>query len=260
MNALKRILPLSVATTALLLLAATPALADDSSKQQSILDPAGPSAQHISDLWYIILVPALLVLVLVCGAIIYAAFRFRRKSEDEIPRQVAGSNALEFTWSLVPALILLAIFVLTVYQMPFVRQVPASASNAMLVKVIGRQWAWSFGYPNVKTVKIGQKVTANGTPYTTATNDLVIPAGTVVSLDINSMDVIHSWSIPRLQGRIDAIPGQTNHSWVEANSPGAYYGQCSEFCGLSHAAMTARVLALSQSDWDAWYSKQVGGP
>ena len=260
MNALKRILPLSAATTALLLLAATPALADDSSKQQSILDPAGPSAQHISDLWYIILVPALLVLVLVCGAIIYAAFRFRRKSEDEMPRQVAGSNALEFTWSLVPALILLAIFVLTLYQMPFVRQVPASASNAMVVKVIGRQWAWSFGYPNVKNVKIGQKVTANGTPYTTATNDLVIPAGTVVSLDINSMDVIHSWSIPRLQGRIDAIPGQTNHSWVEANSPGAYYGQCSEFCGLSHAAMTARVLALSQSDWDAWYSNQVGGP
>jgi cytochrome c oxidase subunit 2 len=87
----------------------------------------------------------------------------------------------------------------------------------------------------------------------------VIPEKSVVSLEITSVDVIHSWSIPRLQGRIDAIPGQTNTSWIEAESTGAYYGQCTEFCGLSHASMTARVLALSQSDWDAWYAKQAGG-
>ncbi len=260
LNRVKRFLPLSLATTALMLLASTPALADDSSKQQSILDPAGPPAQHISDLWYIISIPALIVTVLVGGAILYAAFRFRRQSEDEVPRQVGGNNALEFTWSLVPALILLAIFIVTLFQMPFVRNTPASAQGAMTVKVTGRQWAWSFGYPNVKNVKVGQKVNANGTTYSTASNDLVIPAGSVVSLDIVSVDVIHSWSIPRLQGRIDAIPGQTNHSWIEAGAPGAYYGQCSEFCGLSHAAMTARVLALPQADWDTWYSKQIGGP
>jgi cytochrome c oxidase subunit 2 len=257
----KRFLPLSLATSAFLLLLSTPALADDSSKQQSVLDPAGPSAQHISDLWWIISIPALIVTVLVGGAILYACFHFRRKSDDDpLPRQVGGNNALEFTWSLVPALVLLSIFVLTVFQMPFIRNTPASAQGAMTVKVNGRQWAWSFSYPNVKAVKIGQKVTIDGTQYTTASNDLVIPAGAVVSLDIVSTDVIHSWSIPRLQGRIDAIPGQTNHSWIEANSPGAYYGQCSEFCGLSHAAMTARVLALPQADWDSWYSKQVGGP
>lgn len=260
LKSLKRILPIPFATTAFLLLANASAMADDSSKSQGILDPAGPPAQHISDLWYVISIPALLVTLLVGGAIIYASFRFRRKNEDEIPRQVGGNNALEFTWSLVPALILLTIFVLTLFQFPFVRNAPASAQGAMTVKVSGRQWAWSFVYPNVKNVKVGQKVTAGGTQYTTASNDLVIPAGSVVSLDIVSADVIHSWSIPRLQGRIDAIPGQTNHSWIEANSPGAYYGQCSEFCGLSHAAMTARVLALTQEDWDAWYSKQVGGP
>jgi cytochrome c oxidase subunit 2 len=249
LNRVKGALPLAIAASALTLLAATPALAED--KGQSVLDPAGPSAQHINDLWYIILVG---------GAIIYAAIRFRRRSDDEMPRQIGGNNALEFTWSLVPALILLAIFVLTLFQLPFIRHTPASASNAMTVKVTGRQWAWSFGYPNVKNVKIGQKVPVSGTTYTTASNDLVIPAGSVVHLEIGSVDVIHSWSIPRLQGRIDAIPGQTNTSWIEANSPGAYYGQCTEFCGLSHAAMTARVLALEQSDWDAWYAKQTGGP
>jgi cytochrome c oxidase subunit 2 len=253
----KRLLPLALGAVAFTLLAATPALADDSSKAQSILDPAGQSAQHINDLFLVILVPATLVLLFVGGAIIYAAIRFRRKSEDEMPRQIGGNNALEFTWTLVPALILIGIFVLTLTQLPFVRQTPATASSAIVVKVKGQQWAWSFGYPGVKSVKIGQKVNAGGATYTTASNDLVIPEKAVVSLEITSVDVIHSWSIPRLQGRIDAIPGQTNTSWIEAESTGAYYGQCSEFCGISHASMTARVLALTQDDWDAWYAKQV---
>jgi len=234
-------------------------MADDNSKGKSILDPAGQSAQHINDLFYVILVPATLVLVFVGGAIIFAAIRFRRKSEDEMPRQIGGNNALEFTWTLIPALILIGIFILTLTQLPFVRNTPATASSAMVVKVTGRQWAWSFTYPGVKVVKIGQRVSAGGTTYTTASNDLVIPEKSVVSLQVTSIDVIHSWSIPRLQGRIDAIPGQTNTSWIEAESVGVYYGQCSEFCGLAHASMTARVLALSQDDWNAWYQKQVGG-
>ncbi|MEA2646971.1 MAG: cytochrome c oxidase subunit [Chloroflexota bacterium] len=232
------------------------ALADDSSKQQSMLDPAGPQAQHASDLYYIIMVPALLVLFIVCGMIIYAAVRFRRRSDDEMPRQVGGNNALEFTWTLIPAMILMGIFVLTLFQMPFLRDAPASASSAMHVTVSGRQWAWSFAYPNVKTVKAQLKVKAADAEYTTLTNDLVIPAGQVVNLDIRSEDVIHSWSVPRLSGRLDAIPGQVNHTWIQADAPGAYYGQCTEFCGLSHATMTVRVLALTPEDWNAWYAQQ----
>jgi cytochrome c oxidase subunit 2 len=246
----------ALASIGAVLLLATTAMADDSSKAQSTLDPAGPQAQHISDLWYIILVPALLVTFVVCGLIIYAAIRFRRRSEDEMPRQVGGNNALELTWTAVPALILMAIFVLTLFQMPFIRSTPASATDAMRVKVQGRQWAWSFAYPGTKSTRPGIKVKAGDATYTTATNDLVIPAGQVVSLDITSIDVIHSWSIPRLSGRLDAVPGQTNQTWIEANQPGAYYGQCTEFCGLSHAAMTARVLALSPDDWNAWYGQQ----
>jgi cytochrome c oxidase subunit 2 len=225
------------------------AFAEDSSQSQGILDPAGPNAQHISDFWYIVLVPAMLVLVGVGGALIYVAFKYRRKDEDFMPTQVGGNNALEFTWTLIPAMILMAIFVLTLLQVGFLRQSPAP--DAMRVKVVGQQWAWSFQYEDPNSKKL---VNTFGTLY--------IPAGHVVNLDLESKDVIHSWSVPRLAGRLDAIPGKHNTTWIEANEPGTYYGQCTEFCGLSHAAMTVTVKALAQKDFDAWYSQmkqKLGG-
>jgi cytochrome c oxidase subunit 2 len=219
------------------------ALADNSSQGQSILDPAGPNAQHISDLWYIVLVPALIVTLGVGGAIVYIAFRYRRTDENFMPKQIGGNNSLEFTWTLIPSLILLGIFGLTVVQMPFLRRTPAA--GATTVKVIGQQWAWSFQYPT------------NGPKPITTFGTLYIPAGKVVNLAVESRDVIHSWSVPRLAGRIDAIPGKHNTTWIEANEPGHYYGQCTEFCGLSHAQMQVTVIALSQSDYDKWYSNMV---
>jgi cytochrome c oxidase subunit 2 len=230
-----------VPTSGLLALAA---LADTADHAQSPLNPAGPEAQRISDLFWIITIPALLVLLIVGGMIVVAAFKFRRKSEDDAwPAQIGGNNALEFTWTLVPALILLAIFAISLPQLPFLRNLPAEAAGAKHIKVIGRQWAWSFEYPGgVKTFGV-----------------LTIPAGEAINLDIESLDVIHSWSVPRLAGKIDAIPGQHNTAWVMANDVGIYYGQCTEFCGLSHSAMLVKVVALSQHDFDAWYLKQKGG-
>jgi cytochrome c oxidase subunit 2 len=216
------------------------AFADNSSQGQSILDPAGPNAQHISDLWYIVLVPALIVLFGVGGAMFYIAFKYRRKDENFTPKQVGGNNALEFTWTLIPAVILMFIFGLTITQIGFLRNSPAP--DAMHVKVTGQQWAWSFQYPNPG----GKPLTSFGTLY--------IPAGSVVNLDLESKDVIHSWSVPRLSGRLDAVPGKHNTTWIEANDPGTYYGQCTEFCGLSHAAMTITVVAMSQGDYDKWYA------
>jgi len=217
------------------------ALADSSSQSQGILDPAGPNAQHISDLWYIVLVPAMIVLVGVGGAMFYIAFKYRRKDENFMPKQIGGNNALEFTWTLIPAMILMFIFGLSVTQIGFLRNSPAP--DAYHVKVVGQQWAWSFQYPNPG----GKPLTTFGTLY--------IPAGSVVNLDLESKDVIHSWSVPRLAGRLDAFPGKHNQTWIEANDPGTYYGQCTEFCGLSHAAMTVTVIAMSQSAYDQWYAK-----
>jgi cytochrome c oxidase subunit II len=223
------------------LLTATPALADSSTQSQSILDPAGPQAQHISDLWYIILIPALMVLLLVGGAILYAAFRFRaREGRDVMPKQIGGNNALEFTWTLIPALILLGIFVVSATQLPFLRHTPSQAADAMHIKVLGSQWIWNFSYPGLKR------------PYP---GTMTIPADEVVNLDIDSRDVIHSFSVPRLAGRLDAIPGKHNFMWIQAK-PGIYYGQCTEFCGKGHATMTITVKAIPRDEFDRWYSQQ----
>ncbi len=222
---------------------AVSALAENDSQGQSILDPAGPNAQHISDLWYIVLIPAMIVTVLVGGALVYIAIKYRRKDEAFMPKQVGGNNALEFTWTLIPALILFGIFALTFTQMNFLRKTPAP--DAAHVKVIGQQWAWSFQYQT------------NGSKPISTFGTLYIPAGKVVNLDIESKDVIHSWSVPRLSGKIDAMPGKHTTLWLEANDPGTYYGQCTEFCGLSHAAMTVTVVALSPSAYDKWYSDMV---
>ncbi|GAC1585370.1 MAG: hypothetical protein NVS3B24_24420 [Candidatus Dormibacteria bacterium] len=214
-----------------------------------MLNAAGPHAQHISDLWYIVLIPAMIVLVGVGGALIYIAFKYRRTDENLMPKQVGGNNALEFTWTLIPAMVLMGIFVLTVLQTDFLRRSPAP--DAMRVKVTGQQWAWSFQYEDPESKKL---VSTFGTLY--------IPAGKVVNLDLESKDVIHSWAVPRLSGKIDAMPGKHNTTWIEANEPGTYYGQCTEFCGLSHAAMVVTIKALPQKDFDAWYSQmkqKLGG-
>jgi cytochrome c oxidase subunit 2 len=224
-----------------ILLGATPVFADNSSQGQSFVDPAGPVAQHISDLWFIVLIPALFVLVFVGGAIVYAAFRFRAKEGDStMPKQIGGNNALEFTWTLVPAMILMGIFVVSALQVPFVRHTPTEAADAMHVKVLGAQWIWSFKYTGLKNSYLGT---------------MIIPADEVVNLDIDSKDVIHSFAVPRLAGRLDAIPGKHNFMWIQAK-PGTYYGQCTEFCGKAHATMTITVKALPRAEFDRWYASQ----
>jgi cytochrome c oxidase subunit 2 len=224
------------------LLLALPALADDSSKGVNELSPAGPAAQHIADLWYIVLVPALVVLIGVGGAIIYTAFRFKERDPNFMPKQIGGNNALELTWTLIPAAILFALFGISVPQLFYLRHTPSG--NAMTVQIVGHRFSWEFKYPGVKRSVFGT---------------LTVPAGETINLDITSADVIHSWSVPRLAGRIDAIPGQHNTSWFVADHPGTYYGQCTELCGTGHATMTVTVDVLSPDDFQTWLSKQQGG-
>ncbi|MHB8507506.1 MAG: cytochrome c oxidase subunit II [Candidatus Dormibacteria bacterium] len=238
-----------VLSVGLAVLAAFPALADNSSKaSDGLTSPASDNAQRITDLFWIISIPALVVLVLVGGAIIYAAFRFREKDPKFVPRQVGGNNAMELTWTVVPAITLFILFGISLPTMPYLRQSPKPES--MHIAVTGHRFVWSFKYPGKQ-----EYYGAPGSP----TEDMVIPVGEVVNLDLYSADVIHSWSVPRLGGRMDAIPGQHNFTWVKATAPGLYYGQCTEFCGLSHASMSIRVRVLSRPEFDAWFQKLKKG-
>jgi cytochrome c oxidase subunit 2 len=201
-------------------------------------DPAGPNAARINDLYTFIFWVAVVVTVVVGGLILYAAFRFRRRDERE-PNQFHGHTGLEIAWTLVPLAILAVIFVLTAREMNYINRGPEGSVN---VKIIARQFAWEFQYPNAP----GVRTSAPGG------EGMVVPVGEVIRLEITSLDVNHSWWIPRLAGKTDAIPGQVNHAWLRADAAGTYEGQCTEFCGLNHSGMLGKVVAKPRAEYDRW--------
>ena len=217
---------------------------------QSSLDPAGPYAQEPHDLITIVAIIALIVFVLVQGLVILAAVRFREKSDDDgsLPVQVHGNTRMEIIWTVVPAVILAVIAVPTV-QMIF-STMDEPDGDFLTVEVVGHRWWWEYYYPDYDV-------------YTA--NELVIPAGTPVRLEMTAADparspdqgVIHSFWIPRLAGKQDVVPGQTTTLNLEANDPDqTFIGQCAEYCGLSHVNMRARVRTLDQAGFDAWVQEQ----
>jgi cytochrome c oxidase subunit 2 len=205
-------------------------------------DPAGPNAGRINDLYTFIFWVAVVVTVVVGGLILYAAFRFRRRDDRE-PKQFHGNTLLEITWTLVPLAILAVIFVLTAREMNYINHGP---EGSVSVKVIAHQFDWEFQYPNAPGVRTSARV-----------EGMVVPVGEVIRLEIISLDVNHSWWIPRLAGKTDAIPGQPNHAWFRADAPGTYEGQCTEFCGLGHSVMLGKVVAKPRAEYDRWLAAKI---
>ena len=202
---------------------------------QDTLEGEGPAAADIDSIFNLALVLATIVFVLVFAAIIYIAIRFRRRGTDddeELPTQIQGNTKLEIGWTVAPAALLAVLAIPTV---ALIFDLQDRAENArMVINVTGQQWWWEFEYPEEGIV---------------TANDLVIPVNTNIRLNIESRDVIHSFWIPRLNGKRDAVPGRTHLLSIEADQPGIYFGQCTEFCGLAHADMRARAIALTDADW-----------
>jgi cytochrome c oxidase subunit 2 len=209
--------------------------------------PKGLEAQRIQNLQVPVFIIAGVVGVIVMLVTLVIVVRFRRKKghEDDIPKQIHGAPRLELMWTIAPAILLAFVAVFTIKVLFELAQTPKDPLN---VTVIGQQWWWEFQYPDVKN--------ADGQPIVTA-NEMVIPQGKGVSLSITSRDVIHSFWIPALNGKRDAVPGRVQPLTLESDTPGEYYGQCTEFCGLAHAKMRMRVLVLAPADYDAWVANQL---
>ncbi len=222
-----------VALTALVLIGAGCA-----STPQNALDPEGPFSRSVDDLIQPVFVIAGLVFVFVEGLIIFAVFKFRRRSDDERPEQIHGSTKYELAWTVIPALILVVVGVLTVSKIFYLDR---QFEDAIQVEVIGHQWWWEYNY----------KDDAGETTVATA-NELHIPVGRKVQLNLTSADVIHNYWPPKLAGKVYAIPGRQNHMTIQADQPDFYYGQCAEYCGLSHSNMRLRVVAQPVADFDRW--------
>jgi cytochrome c oxidase subunit 2 len=206
------------------------------------VQPASPNAQHTVTTYWVIVFFTGAIFVLVEGLLVVFIVKYRsggRPRTVEGP-QVHGHARLEIIWTVIPVVILAAIAVVVFIQLPKIADAPASA-NPIKITVEGHQFYWQFDYPN-KARSI---------------NTLYVPVGAVVDLKVVATDVIHSWWIPALGGKIQAIPGRINHSWFRADRAGTYEGQCAQLCGVYHASMTANVVAESQAAYEAYVGSKA---
>jgi len=214
---------------------------------QDTFSPAGPNARDINDLAVPVFLIAAVVGVIVLGVVAYCVLRFRDRGQD-IPEQSHGNPKLEIALTILPAIILAFIAVPTVVT---VFKLDKKTDSQCVINVTGQQWWWEYDYStgNCGKAKISAPIVTSG--------ELVIPANTAVLLRITSRDVIHSYWIPRLNGKRDAVPGRLNTLRMQADQPGIYTGQCTEFCGLSHARMRMAAVALNDADFQKWIDNQL---
>jgi cytochrome c oxidase subunit II len=213
---------------------------------QDTWQPAGTNAQKIQNLQWPVFMIAGIVFILVAAAVGWCVFRYRDRGQP-IPRQSHGRPSLEIGLTILPALILIGIAIPTVGTLMALSK---TSDTQCYVNVTGQQWWWEMDYP--------QQPGCGGvdTPIVTS-GQMVIPTNTNVLVRGTSRDVIHSFWIPRLNGKRDMVPGRVQTVRIEANQPGIYAGQCTEFCGLSHANMRMEVVALDPADFETWKANQL---
>jgi cytochrome c oxidase subunit 2 len=196
--------------------------------------PHSPNAARTNDAYYVILGFTGAIFLLVEGLLVTFVWKYRSRGRGRTTEgvQVHGHTRLELIWTVIPVIILCVIGLVVFYELPGISSAPAAA-NPLRITVEGHQYYWQFDYPN------GAR----------SINDLHAPVGQVVDLTVVSSDVVHSWWIPALGGKIQAIPGRTNHFWFKADRQGTYTGQCAELCGLYHAKMGARVVVGTSAEY-----------
>ncbi len=245
-------------------------------------DSGSPNAVKIKTLYLITFILGMIIFFVVEGLLIYSLIKFRRRRGGTAPAQMRGNTPLEVGWTLGAAGILVILAVVTFIFLGGIKnpasslpngyvaeakesgmkfadngansgktqfvvkdqsQPPGPANKHLTIGVNGQQYLWRFNYP--------------GKDQVFSYHDLVVPTGTTVVLNITASDVAHSWWVPDLGGKADAIPGHTNHTWFRIDKPGTFWGNCAEFCGENHADMTARVTAVSPDQYRAFLAKQA---
>jgi cytochrome c oxidase subunit 2 len=233
----------ALAGVAMLVLAACGDLGGD----QSALRPAGDVARKADSLWDLTFGIAVVVFILVEGALIYAVIKFRKRPGRE-PAQFHGNTRIEVLLTVVPALILAGIAVPTVQTIFQSAEIP---QNALEVKIIAHQFWWEYQYVDEGVVTANELHMPTDQPVY-----LTLEGALVDRVDSSQPEVNHSFWVPRLGGTQDIVPGRVNHLVYEADEPGTYLGQCKEFCGLGHAYMRLRAIAHTPEEFERWLADQ----
>jgi cytochrome c oxidase subunit 2 len=187
----------------------------------------------------------------VTAALIHAIFRFKRSGPD-MPVQVHGSSTLEFTWTVIPVIILVALFIPSLILVIDFKTPPAEAETDVRIDVVGHQWWWEFQYPNDNV-----KVQAAPPNYVDLIPpEMVVPVNKTVALHLRSTDVIHSFYAPNLLYKIQTIPGNINKMHFKAEKTGTFTGQCYQFCGTRHADMRWTLRVVTESEYQQWLRDQ----
>jgi cytochrome c oxidase subunit 2 len=229
---------------------------------------ASPNAEDIFELYLMLMIMSAVVFFAVEGLLIWFTLKYKAR-RGRIAAQVHGNTRLEVGWTIGAAVVLVFITTVTFIKLPGIKDPAASdidaqgnpvASNALFastdqnpppkgdalrITVDGQQYVWRYQYPR----------TGGKTVF--AYEEMVVPVGMTVILDITADDVIHSWWIPELGGKMDAVPGYVNKTWFKATKTGVYKGQCAELCGRNHANMTARVRVVPFDEYQAWFDRQA---
>ena len=205
------------------------------------VDPQTPQARSISFLFWLVMAIAGVFLFGILGALVYIALRFRSRDGMAEPRPIYGNLRLEAWWTAIPLALLVVVFVVMVGA---VRDETSIASNALEITLVGHQWWWEFRYPD----------------NAIAANELHVPVGRQVRLNLLSADVVHNFWVPELAGKEQMIPGQNNVWTFTAEKAGTYDGACSEFCGAQHGWMRLTVIADAPADFARWLAAQKQAP
>ena len=222
---------------------------------QSTIDTAGPVAKEQLDVFMVTVWVTLVIFIIVGSVLAYATFKFRARSEAdehaEPPPQGHGNPLIELGLIGASVLALVIIAVPTLKAIWSTYDVPEDQKkDTYEITAVGYQWWFKFEYPSEQIEGAGRLVTAN---------ELVIPAGRPIRVHLRTIDVIHSFWVPKLAGKVDMIPNRANHLWLKADKPGYFWGQCAEYCGDSHAVMRFRVIALEPKEFNEWLAQQREG-
>ncbi|HAG98439.1 MAG TPA: cytochrome c oxidase subunit II [Ktedonobacter sp.] len=209
----------------------------------TILNPTGPVSVQEANLFWFILYVATFIFVLVEAVLIWSIFRYRERPNSPAPRQIHGNNTIEIIWTVVPSIFLFAVLAGTIYTMFNIQNISSTNGSFSQIRVsaVGHQWWWEFDYPNQHVINA---------------DTLYLPQGAVVTMDLKSNNVIHSFWIPSITGKTDVIPGHDNQKIFRADQVGEYRGECAEYCGTQHAHMNFNVIVLDTNAFNAWVSNE----
>lgn len=219
---------------------------------------ASPVMQDIENFHTLLLYIITAVSLFVLALLIWIIIRYNQRA-NATPSKVHHNTVLEVVWTIVPVFILVAIAIPSFRLLYFEADIP---KPDVFLRAIGKQWYWTYEYPkagNFTFDSLGlsdDKAKAAGEPRLLGVdNVVVVPVNKVVEVETTGADVIHSWALPQMGVKMDAVPGRLNHTWFKATQTGTFYGECSELCGARHAFMPIEVKVVSEPEYEAWLAQ-----